>query len=68
MARTRSRGSARSGRSGRTNKAHALTPTVEFFTRPEQHIAWQVLGFLVRARAEIFMVTTLVVVFVQLQA
>jgi hypothetical protein len=41
---------------------------IEFFTRPEQHIAWRVLGFLVRARAEIFMVTTLVVVFVQLQA
>jgi hypothetical protein len=41
---------------------------VEFFTRPEQHIAWRVLGFLVRARAEIFMFTTLVVVFVQVQA
>jgi hypothetical protein len=68
MARTRSRGSARSGRSGRTNKAHALTPTVEFFTRPEQHIFWRVLGFLVRARAEIIIATTLLVVFVQLQA
>jgi hypothetical protein len=68
MARTRSRGSARSGRSGRTNKAHALTPTVEFFTRPEQHLFWRVLGFLVRARAELFIATTLLVVFVQLQA
>jgi hypothetical protein len=67
MARTRSRGSARSGRSGRTNKAHALTPTVEFFTRPQQHLFWRVLGFLVRARAEIIIATTLLVVFVQLQ-
>ena len=65
MARTRSRGSARPGRSGR-NKAHPLG-AVEFFTRPEQHIAWRVLGFLVRARAELFMAMSLVVVFVQLQ-
>jgi hypothetical protein len=41
---------------------------VEFFTRPEQHIFWRVLGFLVRARAELFLATTLLVVFVQLQA
>jgi hypothetical protein len=68
MARTRSRGGARSGRSGRTNKAHALTPTVEFFTQPQRHLAWRVLGFLVRARAEIIVATTLLVVFVQLQA
>jgi hypothetical protein len=68
MARTRSRGGARSGRSGRTNKAHALTPAIEFFTRPEQHLSWRVLGFLVRARAEILVATTLLVVFVQLQA
>jgi hypothetical protein len=68
MARTRSRGSARPGRSGSANKAHALTPTVEFFTRPEQHIFWRVLGFLVRARAELFIITALLVVFVQLQA
>ncbi|TWF81866.1 hypothetical protein FHX44_117811 [Pseudonocardia hierapolitana] len=68
MARTRSRGSARSGRSGRTNKAHALTPAIEFFTQPERHLAWRVLGFLVRARAEIIIATTLLVVFVQLQA
>ena len=67
MARTRSRGGARSGRSGRTNKAHALTPTVEFFTRPERHLFWRVLGFIVRARAELFLVTTLVIVFVQVQ-
>ncbi|TQM46137.1 hypothetical protein [Pseudonocardia cypriaca] len=68
MARTRSRGSARPGRSGRTNKAHALTPAIEFFTQPERHLAWRVLGFLVRARAEIIIATTLLVVFVQLQA
>jgi hypothetical protein len=68
MARTRSRGGARSGRSGRTNKAHALTPAIEFFTQPQRHIAWRVLGFLVRARAEIIVATTLLVVFVQLQA
>jgi hypothetical protein len=67
MARTRSRGGARSGRSGRTNKAHALTPAIEFFTQPQRHLAWRVLGFLVRARAEIFIATTLLVVFVQLQ-
>ena len=67
MARTRSRGGARSGRSGRTNKAHALTPTVEFFTQPQRHLAWRVLGFIVRARAELFVATTLLVVFVQLQ-
>jgi hypothetical protein len=67
MARTRSRGSARSGRSGRTNKAHALTPAVEFFVRPEQHLFWRILGFIVRARAELFIATTLLVVFVQLQ-
>ena len=64
MARTRSRGGARSGRSGRTNKAHALTPAIEFFTQPEQHIVWRALGFIVRARAELFIVTTLLVVFV----
>jgi hypothetical protein len=68
MARTRSRGGARSGRSGRTNKAHALTPAIEFFTQPQRHLTWRVLGFLVRARAEIIIATTLVVVFVQLQA
>jgi hypothetical protein len=68
MARTRSRGGARSGRSGRINKAHALTPAIEFFTQPQRHLAWRVLGFLVRARAELFIATTLLVVFVQLQA
>jgi hypothetical protein len=67
MARTRSRGSAGSGRFGSRNKAHPMG-AVEFFTRPEQHLVWQVLGFIVRARAELFMVTTLMVVFVQLQA
>jgi hypothetical protein len=41
---------------------------VEFFTRPEQHFFWRVLGFIVRARAELFLATTLLVVFVQLQA
>jgi hypothetical protein len=64
MARTRSRGGTRSGR---TNKSHALTPAVEFFARPEQHLFWRVLGFIVRARAELFLAATLVVVFVQVQ-
>jgi hypothetical protein len=68
MARTRTRGGARSGRSGRANKAHALTPAIEFFTRPEQHTVWRVLGFLVRARAELFIATLVVVVFLWLQA
>ena len=67
MAPTRSRGRARSGRTGGHNKAHPLG-AVEFFTRPEQHIVWQVLGFLVRARAELFIATTLVVVFIVVQA
>jgi hypothetical protein len=68
MARTRSRGSARSGRLGSRNKAHPLSEATDFFARPEQHLAWRVLGFIVRARAELFIITTLLVVFVQLQA
>jgi hypothetical protein len=65
MARTRSRRGARPGRSGR-NKSPV--GAIELFTRPQQHIAWRVLGFLVRARAELFIATTLVVVSIQLQA
>src|SRR5205814_1396088 len=59
MAGTRSRGRARSGRSGRTNKAHALTEAVEFLTQPEQNPALRVLAFLIRARAELFVITIL---------
>lgn len=46
--RTRARGASR-GRKGRRPQFGAI----EFFTRPEQHIVWRVLGFLIRARAEL---------------
>jgi hypothetical protein len=45
-------------RSGRTTPALGA---VEFFTRPEQNIIWQVLGFIVRVRAELTVLTVLVV-------
>ncbi|GAA1181001.1 hypothetical protein [Pseudonocardia alaniniphila] len=68
MARTRqghTRGRLGFGRrSGRTTPAMGA---VEFFTRPEQNIIWQVLGFIVRARAELTVLTVLVVASVVLR-
>ncbi|GAA3043343.1 hypothetical protein GCM10010464_04350 [Pseudonocardia yunnanensis] len=69
MARTRTHGRTR-GRLGFGRRSGRTTPgmgAVEFFTRPEQNVVLQVLGFIVRIRAELLVATIIVVVFVQLR-
>jgi hypothetical protein len=64
MARTRAHGrsGSRSRFGRRSGRNTAAVTAVEFFTRPEQNIVWQILGFLVRARAELTVITVLVTV------
>jgi hypothetical protein len=59
MARTTRARRPRSGRSSRT-RTSARTGVVEIFTRPETHLLWRVLGFIVRLRAELTVITVLV--------
>jgi hypothetical protein len=55
--RPRARGASR-GRKGRQPQFGAI----EFFTRPEQHIVWRVLGLMIRARAELTGIAVVVTV------
>src|SRR3954464_1936939 len=66
MARSSVRGGARSAQRQRSHRGRkGQSGAIEFFTRPEQHIVWRVLGFLIRARAELGLtVVTLTVWFV----
>jgi hypothetical protein len=52
MARSSVRGGARGAQRSRRGRK-GQSGAIEFFTRPEQHIVWRVLGFLIRARAEL---------------
>ena len=61
MARTRSSSRSRLG-FGRRSGRNTAIGAVEFFTRPEQNIIWQVLGFIVRIRAELTVITVLTTV------
>lgn len=51
------RSGARPGRSGR-NPRHGV---IEIFTRPEQHWFWRILGFIIRRRAELTVITATVI-------
>jgi hypothetical protein len=57
---TRSRTGSGARNSGRKGRRSATGGPIEFFTRPEQHIVWRVLGIAVRARAELALVAVLV--------
>ena len=58
MARTSRASRPRSGRSPRT-RTSARTGVVELFTYPQRHIAWRILGLVVRLRAELTVLAVL---------
>src|SRR3954464_9265934 len=61
MARSSVRGGARGAQRSRRGRK-GQSGAIEFFTRPEQHIVWRVLGFLIRARAELTITTVVLTV------
>src|SRR4051812_8256782 len=62
MARRSVRRGARGARSNRSRRPgrKGQNGIIEIFTQPEQHIVWRVLGFIIRARAELVMITVIV--------